>query len=42
MLGEKIWPKVEDSLFFVLGRERHTSHVGERDNLRRKILYEVE
>jgi hypothetical protein len=42
LLGWEIWPRVEDSLSSDLGREKHTTCVGERGNHKRKILYEVE
>jgi hypothetical protein len=42
MLGWKIWPRVENYLLSILGRERHTTRMGERGNFRRKILYKVE
>jgi hypothetical protein len=40
--GWEIFPRAEDSLYSVLGREKHKSHVGERGNHKSNILYKEE
>jgi hypothetical protein len=42
MLGWKIWPMIEDSLFFFLVKEKHTKRVGKRGSCKRRKIVRVE